>query len=295
MYLLDSVESVLNQEYPSIECILVDDGSTDDTPELIKRWSRHARFRYIRTEHIGVSAARNIGIEHAHGDLIAFLDADDWWQPEKTMQQVLFLLSNTDLGFCWCDYKEVGLNLGIRKPLTDGIHESLTLARYVLLYGIPAGPPCWMVRRQHLIQVGGFDKDLYTGNDRELMFRLACNSDAGSIGKRLTTVRRRRDSISHNIDKKVPQGPIVVEKMLQYRPELFARYKSAAMHNLHRYLSSHTWMGQAWRLCILETLRAACWKPSYALTLEFWQNLLLAHVIRLVRGHTTRQNAETLL
>lgn len=291
-YLPDSIESVLNQDYPYIECILVDDGSTDHTPDLMKRWSDDPRFHYIRIEHAGLSGARNRGLQHARGDFVAFLDADDWWEHDKTMLQAVFLLSNPEVGFCWCAFRGIGNGPSPGALLTNGVYESAGLARHILLSGVAAAPSCWMVRRNLLRKVGGFDEDIYNGSDRELMFRLACNSHGGSIGKSLTVRRLRHDSMmSRNIEQLVLKGPEVVEKMLQYRPELFSCYKSAAMHNLHRFLTSRTWMGQAWRLSILETLRAAYWKPSYTLSSEFWHNVLLAHVFRLIRKDTVPQNS----
>jgi hypothetical protein len=291
-YLPTSVESVLNQKYPFIECILIDDGSTDHTLDLVKRWSDEPRFRYIRIDHAGLSAARNEGVKHARGEFVAFLDADDCWESEKTMEQVNFLLSNPDVGFCWCDYKEIGLKFKTKEPFIGDSHDSLFLAKHILLYGVPAGPPSWMVRTALWRTLGGYDTDIYHGGDREFMFRMACNAKGKDIGKTLTTVRRRHDSMGGNVEQKVPNARKVVKRMLQYRPELFACYKSAAMHNLHKYLISHTWMSKAWRLSVLETLRAAYWKPSYTLSGEFWQNLLIAHLCRLARTYTTSQKSE---
>jgi glycosyltransferase involved in cell wall biosynthesis len=284
VYLPTSVESVLNQKYPFIECILIDDGSTDQTPDLVKRWSGEARFRYIRIGHGGLSVARNEGVKHARGEFVAFLDADDWWEPDKTMQQVRFLLSNPDMEFCWCDYKEVGREFKVQEPLILESQDSLFLARRILLHGVPAGPPSWMVRTTLWRRLGGYDTDVYHGGDREFMFRMACNAKGKPIGKTLTTVRRRRDSMGGNIELKVPNAPKVLEKMLRYRPEIFPGYRTPAMHNLHRYLISYTWMNQAWHLCIRETLRAAYWNPSYVLSSEFWRNFLTACMFRLIRG-----------
>jgi len=291
-YLPDSLGSVLNQDYPSIECILVDDGSTDHTPDLIQRWSDDPRFRYIRIEHAGLSAARNIGIQQVRGNLVAFLDADDWWEPDKTMQQVLFLSANPDAGFCWSDYRTIGLPRAAREPFTDGLYESRALAKYILLAGAPAAPSCWMVRRDLLRDVGGFDPGIHNGSDVELIFRLACNAKGGSIGKCLTNRRMRHDSMSRDVVHKVAEGPKVIEKMLRYRAEPLSQYRSAAMSNVHRYLASHAWISQAWRVSIREALRAAYWKPSYALSSEFWQHLLVGHLFRLIRKDTAPPNSK---
>jgi glycosyltransferase involved in cell wall biosynthesis len=85
-FLGEAVESVLSQEYPSVELIVVDDGSTDDTQRLLSGY--YGRIRHIRQPNQGVSTARNRGIEIATGDLVSFLDADDLMLPGKLRDQV---------------------------------------------------------------------------------------------------------------------------------------------------------------------------------------------------------------
>ena len=85
-FLGEAIESVLSQTFSAHEIIVVDDGSTDGTPEVARRYGE--KIRYHRTENRGVSAARNAGIALAEGDLIAFLDADDRWLPNKLECQV---------------------------------------------------------------------------------------------------------------------------------------------------------------------------------------------------------------
>ena len=84
-----AIDSVLSQEYASLETIVVDDGSTDDTPALLSSYG--TRIRVIRQANQGVSAARNAGIRAAQGELITLLDSDDAWLPGKVQAQVDFL------------------------------------------------------------------------------------------------------------------------------------------------------------------------------------------------------------
>ena len=80
-FLTDALNSVLSQEYPNLELIFVDDGSTDRSREIIERTP--GKFRYLRQENSGPAAARNRGVEIAEGDILAFQDADDIWPPRK--------------------------------------------------------------------------------------------------------------------------------------------------------------------------------------------------------------------
>lgn len=101
----ESIESVLAQTYSNFELILVDDGSIDQTLEIINRYLVYdKRVRFFRTKcNSGAAVARNIAIENANGTFIAFLDSDDVWMPEKLEKQILFMVTN-DLYFTYSNY-----------------------------------------------------------------------------------------------------------------------------------------------------------------------------------------------
>ena len=282
-YLINSVESVLAQKYEPLECIVVDDGSTDDTAELVKRWENIVHFQCLRIENRGLSFARNVGIRACRGDLVAFLDADDWWHPEKTSVQVEFMLLNPGIGFCWCDVILVNESYKERRIVKGGMPENIDLAKHVLINGLSRAqaPSTWMVRYSLLRDCGGFDESIRHGEDRELFFRLACNARGGHTDGVMVNRLVRRDSLSQNADERIKVGPGVLKKMLGYAPELWGRYRSTAMHNLYVYLAGHAWTHEAWYLSFSRTLRAAYWKPSYVLSRQFWDNFLIAHVMRI--------------
>jgi glycosyltransferase involved in cell wall biosynthesis len=94
-YVVEAIESVLAQTYKNIEIVVIDDGSTDDTPEMLKPYKE--KIKYIYTENGGPARARNIGMKEAAGEYIAFLDSDDLYYPFKTEIQVAFLQKNPDV------------------------------------------------------------------------------------------------------------------------------------------------------------------------------------------------------
>ena len=89
-----AIDSVLEQDYKNFELIVVDDGSTDDTEALVTEYAKSVKF--VQQPNLGVSAARNKGIQISSGSLISFLDSDDYWEPKKMSTPVEFFNANPD-------------------------------------------------------------------------------------------------------------------------------------------------------------------------------------------------------
>ena len=100
-YLEETLQSVLAQTFQDFEIILIDDGSTDGTPEIIEKYSD--RTICLKNDHRGPASSRNLGLEAARGSLIAFLDADDLWLPTKLEKQVAIMLAQPQFGLITCD------------------------------------------------------------------------------------------------------------------------------------------------------------------------------------------------
>ena len=118
-----AIGSVLNQTYSKLECIVVDDASTDETTEVVASFNddRIRCFRHKINRH--ASAARNTGIRHSKGELIAFLDDDDEWMDGKLEQQVNLLQKspqNIGLVYCWMSYMKSEEELYNNKPILKG-------------------------------------------------------------------------------------------------------------------------------------------------------------------------------
>ena len=116
-YIPRAIESVLTQTLKPDEIFIVDDNSTDDTAKIVRQFDS---VRYIHQAHAGASTARNIGIEAATSEWIAFLDADDEWLPEFLHKQIELLKNNPDLVWttanfyrCLCDEKLIGPDVPI--------------------------------------------------------------------------------------------------------------------------------------------------------------------------------------
>lgn len=176
-----AVESVLDQDYPKFELIVVDDGSTDATPEILQKYSD--QIRIIRQENHGVSAARNRGISEARGDLIAFLDSDDYWLEGKLEAQVAWFLEHTEIAICQTEEIWIRngrrVNPGKRHKKTAGDVFIASLALCLI------SPSAVMVRRELFEQVGTFDASFPACEDYDLWLRITSRHPVGFIEKPL--------------------------------------------------------------------------------------------------------------
>ncbi|MFH0725974.1 MAG: glycosyltransferase [Pseudomonadota bacterium] len=166
----EAIDSVLAQDYPDFELLVVDDGSTDNTHQILLEYG--SRLTSIRQYNRGVSAARNRGIKETSGELIAFLDSDDRWLPGKLTRQVNFFESHPDALICQTD--EIWIRNGIRvnpknrhkKPIGSIFEPSLHLCL--------VSPSAVMMKRELFDRVGLFDENLPACEDYDLWLRVAC-------------------------------------------------------------------------------------------------------------------------
>ncbi|WP_319407573.1 glycosyltransferase family A protein [uncultured Desulfosarcina sp.] len=164
-----AVDSVLDQDYGNLELVVVDDGSTDETPQLLSAFGD--RLHIIRQENQGVSAARNAGIRASTGELIALLDSDDAWLPGKVTAQVAFFTANPDALICQTEEtwirNGVRVNPGKRHRKEAGMIFERSLALCLV------SPSAVMMRRSLLDEVGLFDESLPACEDYDLWLRVA--------------------------------------------------------------------------------------------------------------------------
>lgn len=172
-----AVGSVLGQTYRNLECIVVDDCSTDDTAARLQEIGEYdGRLRLLRHDrNRRASAARNTGLRSAQGPLIAFLDDDDVWLPKKLEKQVDLLMTVPDsvgLIYCWMDYLRGAESVDTRRPVLRGrIFEQVLVSQ-------PLGNcSTLLVRREAVNRVGGFDEGLPRGNDGDFIRRVAQHYD----------------------------------------------------------------------------------------------------------------------
>ena len=167
----EAVESVLSQTFSDYELIIVDDGSTDNTQEILDCYARLPQIKIITQENRGVSAARNKGVESGEGKLIAFLDSDDLWLPKKLEHQLDFFQHNPCAQICQTE--EIWIRRGIRvnprkrhkKPSGMIFEKCLELCM--------VSPSAVMMTRELFHDTGGFDETLPACEDYDLWLRIS--------------------------------------------------------------------------------------------------------------------------
>lgn len=184
-----TLESVFSQTYRPIEVIVVDDGSVDSTRDVISQ--KFPKVIYFYKNNSGVSATRNFGIKQARGEYLAFLDADDLWDPEKISKQVNWMENNQDIGWCYCDclyfrgspdnvvYKLSSVSL----PQSGDVYEALFIHNFI-------SSPTLLFRRQVIMESGLFKEKICLGEDWDLWLRIAENNPIGYIDEALAFYRQ---------------------------------------------------------------------------------------------------------
>lgn len=197
-----AVRSVLEQTYANFELLVVDDGSTDDTKQIIE-YAEDDRIRYIRLEkNSGASHARNVGIQMAECEYIAFLDSDDEWMPEKLERQMQIMRQAPEtVGLVYCRMSGVNQkgevsfcpDLDIAKERLEGNLFLFLLKENVI------SPQTVLARRKCLEQAGGFDESLTCIEDWELFLRIAQDWEIAFAEETLVRVHVSETSVSQNI------------------------------------------------------------------------------------------------
>lgn len=230
-HISEAVDSVLGQTYKDIEAIIVDDGSTDNTKEALKRYE--GKIRYVYQEHGGVSRARNLGISRSSGEYIAFLDADDIWVPEKLAKEMVFLEENKDAGLVACDldvfdengmlgetyFGRSGFEYGSR--IEGKGFKSLLEHNFCNLSAV-------LIRKELLDRIGLFDERIVCGEDLDIFLRAAACSRIGVMPEALVRRRmygRRTKSSSIDIDTRKENLVYIYDKVERAFPGIISKEK----------------------------------------------------------------------
>lgn len=196
-FIAEAISSVLDQSCAVDDILVVDDGSTDKTREIVTSFS-HKGVRYVYQENQGPGAARNFGLQNTNGDIIVFLDADDVWLKDKTEIQLNYLSDHPDIaivaGFAWWWNM-----ITERRSIVGDVPRSMEeLRRDMMVYNKLGNPSRVMFRRSVLADVGVFDPTIRWGQDWDLWIRMIMRYNAAILPTPVIVYRWHEQNLSHN-------------------------------------------------------------------------------------------------
>ena len=241
-YLPQVIQSVLNQSYKDWELLIIDDGSTDDTKEVVNGFCEaDPRVKLISKENGGVSVARNLGAELAKGQLIAFLDSDDLWLEDKLAVHAKYMETHPKVGASFSRVELIESDGTTTQKTTNNIVEKLQPQD--LFYSNPTVTTSNLVIRKSVFQeLNGFDESMQYNEDIDLLFRLSFQNtwEIDGIDQVLVQYRLHSSGLSSTLIKMEDGWAKLMQKARQNAPDLVDKHYSAAKTAQLQYLARQT-------------------------------------------------------
>lgn len=232
-YLQNAIDSVLAQTYKNTEIIVVDDGSNDDSHNILISYGN--KIVIIRQKNQGVSVARNNGVLKSTGEYVAFLDADDLWLPQKLEKQLTLLRSDEMIGLVHCSMMHISPQNALCGENIDGMegYVAADLLRFERGVVIGAGSTS-LVLRNAFDEVGGFKSNLSTAADWDFCYRIALKYKIGFVREPLVLYRIHGNNMHDNV--KVMEHDMMVGFKSAFSNGALAN-RWVCYGNLHRVLA----------------------------------------------------------
>jgi glycosyltransferase involved in cell wall biosynthesis len=212
-YLPGAIESALGQTFRDLEVLVIDDGSTDDTQDVVHCYLGDRRLRYYRTDHVGQPKAKNTGIRLARAPLLAFLDADDLWLPSKLERQLALFQRDPALGVAYTRRSvidEQGRDVAYEHP---AMHRGRILDSLFRSNGFVCFSSV-VVRRAVFDDVGLFDEDLALAIDYDLWLRVGLRYRFDYVDEPLVKYRTGHASLSRRIEERLAAVSRIMQRFL---------------------------------------------------------------------------------
>jgi hypothetical protein len=261
--LAEALRSVLAQTFHDLEVLIIDDGSVDGTCNDFSDPPPNVHYRFQTNQ--GESCARNNGMRSARGDLIAFLDSDDFWLPTKLERQVASLDDlGPEFGFIACDVYDVDTNGDRFRPTSRyGLIPSGDIDLETLLLRPPTAASSVIVRKTVLDEVGGFDEGLHYGEDADLWLRIAKKYRLAFLAEPLVCMRSHSNQQTSyllpldKLERRIADRSTIIERTfagLAGDPDRLAALKDEAIAQDTAWAS----VSYFWNRCLPDGQRLMC-------------------------------------
>jgi glycosyltransferase involved in cell wall biosynthesis len=238
-FLPDALDSVLAQTHTNLEMVVIDDGSTDNTAAVVERYADRG-VRYVRRPHGGAGRARNAGLESTSAPLVAFLDADDTWLPDRVEAGVAHLARHPELALVAAHAFACDVGLRPTAVVPAATREAGWMLEQLLIDNVVLNPSSVLIRRSAIEAAGGFS-EIPFGEDWDTWIEIAKRFPIGFIDRPLALVRRHTDSVSPRRVSVDVNRAIVEPHLRAYRPAWkrpLIRRRGASVAHFHAGLSS---------------------------------------------------------
>ncbi|MBV6627425.1 MAG: glycosyltransferase [Rivularia sp. (in: Bacteria)] len=232
----ETINSICNQTFQDIEIIIINDGSTDKTLEIINKIA-DSRIKVFSYPNAGLSASRNRGISQAQGEYISFIDADDLWTTDKLELQWQALQKNPQaaVAYSWTNYIDESsqfLKSGRKIKANGDVFSKLLVINFLENGSNP------LIDRKALEKVGGFDESLPAAEDIDMWLRLAANYEFICVEKAQILYRISTSSMSANLRRQENACLRVTERAFSYpKAENLQHLKKQSLSQLYQYLT----------------------------------------------------------
>ncbi|MDQ3816839.1 MAG: glycosyltransferase [Acidobacteriota bacterium] len=271
-FVADAIRSVLGQTYEGVECLVVDDGSKDNTASVVRGFGESVR--YIHKANGGVASARNRGAAEARGRYIAFLDADDVWLPHKLERQMSLLLKRTELGLTYSGVYIVDEKLRKTGEVAPpggsvALRNTLLLELPVMMISMTAVLPIGAFNA-----VGGFNERLSTSADTDFACRVACKFPVEAIDEPLALYRQHGSQMHLNARAMEHDMLLIFEEMFkgQQLPGDVSKLRGRAYANLFMTMAATSFHSGSYGRFLSYLMKAASHHPARAFAL-LWQRI----------------------
>ena len=226
--LCETIDSVLAQTYHDFEIIVVDDGSTDNTAQLLSRYQDDVRLVYRAHKNSGVAATRNYGIRLARGEFLAFLDSDDRWLPQKLERQVQFADAHPEYGLIATEISNFNKRGVVVETKNKAAAYRIKNGHVVeeLLFGNWIQTSTVLARRECVQAVGGFDEEVgQFGEDWLTWMRIASRSPIYFLPEPLVEYRIHEESLTSHLPEAQYESLMKILAKLEALPQFQANPK----------------------------------------------------------------------
>ena len=278
-FLPAALHSVAAQAISPVETLVLDDGSTDGTWEYLQSAKRNfPGLVTVRGGNIGPAEGRNLLISMAKSDLIAFLDADDHWWPNKLKSQIAFHLTNPDVVLSFTDYMHIdtsgithGTAFDFWKPqfLTGrtGGYSRINHPLAELLSCNPVGTSTVMARKAALQNANGFAKSMPSAEDWDLWLRLAEHGSVAASRSVTMSYLQRPGSLTASREARLQAMRIIIDRYAAHQGQGMPAARKRALARYHAARAEHHRTGQNWLRAAGAHLQACSEAPSKRLAL----------------------------